>query len=482
VTPVVVRKISRMLIVALLVVALAASVASADVIRVQSTTDTVDAGLVDGLLKPAYRAVHPEDELQYTAVGTGRALDNARAGLGDVVITHARTLEQQFVLDGYSLEPAGRAIFYSDYVIVGPRSDPAGVGASAAHDAISAFEAIASAGDASFVSRGDNSGTNVQEQLMWGMTGPGVVKQTASNAGGSLARSEPGSGGTYPDWYVKTNRGQAANLQEAEVCNGATYPNGNCYTMVDRGTFNRLVDSGTITNLAIVSQSNDAGARGGKDLLINPFNVYIVNPDKVAGSTTVNVAAARRFVDFLVSASLQAAVDTFPITIDPAFRSDAFPSVTLTSSLSPTATAGAPVPLTLAFANKQPGTPTIVGMPVQLQQSTDAGKTWSDVGAPQATDADGHVSFAPTIARTTRYRVSLPLFQATDWNMLSPSTHELGTVSVMPTPAPVPISGRGRSAASSSERWSCRDAAGSGSRVGSVYRLADGRLIYVTGR
>jgi tungstate transport system substrate-binding protein len=148
------------------------SVATADQIRVRSTTDTVDAGLLDGLLRDAFMQAQPGDTLQYTAVGTGKALDDARAGLADVVITHAPSLEAQFVSDGFSLG-LGRQIFYSDYVIVGPTDDPAGVAAAHPHDAIGAFEDIATAGDANpntvrFDSRGENSGTNVQEQLMWG--------------------------------------------------------------------------------------------------------------------------------------------------------------------------------------------------------------------------------------------------------------------------------------------------------------------------
>jgi tungstate transport system substrate-binding protein len=425
-------------VLALLVGLIAAATASADTIRVQSTTDTVDAGLVDGLLRPLYAAAQPGDTLNYTAVGTGRALDNARAGLGDVVITHAPSLEQTFVSGGFSLEPAGRAIFYSDYVIVGPRSDPAGVATADPHDAIGALEAIGTAGAAgraTFISRGDNSGTNVQEQIMWGLT-TSVPKELARNGAADPRRYEPSSGGVYPIWYAQTNRGQAANLQVADVCNTGTYPNGGCYTMVDRGTFNRLRDSQTITNLTIVSQSNDAAARGGKDLLINPFSAYIVNPDRVAG---VNVAAAQRFVDFLTSRSFQAAVDTFPTTTDPAFHSDAFPTVALTSPLAATATAGSTVALKLHLANRQPGTPAVNGMPVQLQQSTDGGTTWTNAGAASTTDASGDVSFSPTIASTTSYRVSLDRFQATSWNAFSPNTQDLGVVSVAAVPRPTPI-------------------------------------------
>lgn len=421
----------------------AATTASADTIRVQSTTDTVDAGLVDGLLRPLYAQAQPGDTLQYTAVGTGRALDNARAGQGDVVITHAPSLEQQFVTDGFSLEPAGRAIFYSDYVIVGPRSDPAHVATLAPHDAISALEDIATAGatrTATFVSRADNSGTNVQEQIMWGMTS-GLTLQRASNAGTATNRFEPqgATAGTYPDWYGRSGKGQAANLQDADVCNAGTYPDGGCYTMVDRGTYNRLVNNGTVTNLAIVSQDNDASARGGKDLLINPFSVYVVNPDAVRGLTTVNVAAAQRFVDFLTSAQFQNAVDSFPTATDPAFHADAFPRVTLTPPLAPTAAAGGVVTFRLNLANKQPGTPAVNGMPVQLQQSTDSGRTWTDVGTAQPTDGNGNLTLKATIARTTAYRLSLGRFQATSWNAFSPNTQDLGVVTVATPPAPRPL-------------------------------------------
>lgn len=434
-----------MVVAVLVLVAVSGGSASADKIRVRSTTDTVDAGLVDGLLRPAYLAAQPGDELDYTAVGTGKALDDARAGLADVVITHAPTLEKQFVDEGFSLEPAGRAIFYSDYVIVGPLTDPAGVAADAPHDAVAAFEDVAVSGaanGATFVSRGDNSGTNVQEQLMWGLTtDPPVTKQIASNAGTATDRFEPGTGGTNPDWYKKTNKGQAASLLLASACNTVTFPNGNCYTIVDRGTFNRLVDNGTITNMKIVSERNTADARGGRDLLINPFSVYIVSPGKMAalGLPAPNVAAAQRLVDFLVSPGFQNAVDTFPTTTDPAFRQDAFPSVALTQPIPTTADAGATITFVLHLANRQPGAPLVSGMPVQLQQSTDGGQTYVNVGAASPTNADGNVAFVPVIHSTTRYRVSLGLFQGTSWNAFSPNTQDLGVVSVAAPPAPTPV-------------------------------------------
>ena len=145
------------------------------------------------------------------AVGTGQAITNARAGQGDVLITHAPALEAQFVADGFSLEPAGRTIMWNDFVIVGPPGDPAGVAAAARHDAAAAFEAIAAAGAAgraTFVSRGDNSGTNTKEKDIWKLT------SVARNG-----RGEPTSDGTAnPSWYTKAGLGMADTLRLTQQC------------------------------------------------------------------------------------------------------------------------------------------------------------------------------------------------------------------------------------------------------------------------
>lgn len=416
-------------VLAALITGLGGATASADVIRVQSTTDTVDAGLVDGLLRPMYQAAQPGDTIQYTAVGTGKALDNARAGLGDVVITHAPSLEAKFVADGFSLEPYGRAIFYSDYVIVGPADDPAGAFTGSRHDAVTTFEKIAAAGaagTATFVSRGDNSGTNVQEQIIWGLTGAGVQKQTAQNAAGAGGRFEPWTGAAtdYPNWYEKSQKGQAANLQQADVCaTTPANPNGGCYTMVDRGTFNRLLNAGTLTKLKIVTDKSTPGVRGGENLLINPFSAYIVNPAAVSGLTTVNVPAAQRFMDFLTSESFQGSLDTWPSASDPAFRADAFPKVDLDASLPVTGVSGRAVPMTVTVTNRLPGEGVVPGIPLQLQRSTNGGKTFTDVGAPVTTDAAGRASFTPKLLKTTTFRVRMDRYR-----QFSPSTSTLGVV------------------------------------------------------
>lgn len=411
--------------------------ARASTIRVQSTTDTVDAGLVEGLLRPAYLAAQPDDTLSYVGVGTGAALTNARNGLADVVVTHAPSLERQFVADGYSLEPYGRAIFYSDYVIIGPLDDPAHVQANHPHDAIGAFEDIETAGDAgtvNFLSRANNSGTSVQEQTMWGLTGPSVPKAPGFDAGTDTTRLEPTVAGSSPaaiaPWYHRNPSGQAANIQATSTC---AFDAAKCYTMTDRGTFTRLVDAGTITNLKIVSDRNTPGARGGQDLLINPFSIYILNPAKTYPSgVTPDTDAARRLVDFVTSPAFRTSVNSFPSAVDPAFHADAFASVTLATPLPPTAAAGSMMTIDARISNELPGAPAVDGMSVQLQGSTDGGATYADIGAPASTSAAGAVTFTPTISATTSYRLSMPLHPTSSVspNAFSPNTQDIGIVSL----------------------------------------------------
>ena len=201
--------------IALLVLALALIVvpaAGASQVIVQGTTDIRDAGLLEEVIEPGFHAAYPQYELKYIPVGTGQALTNAKAGQGDAVVTHAPSLEKTFVEEGYSLEPRGRAIFYSDYVIVGATADPAGAAADPPHNAAAAFEAIARAGaegKANFVSRGDNSGTNTEEKTIWKLTGVELNKL-----------GEPGKTGTEKDasWYHSAGLGQAETVQLANQC------------------------------------------------------------------------------------------------------------------------------------------------------------------------------------------------------------------------------------------------------------------------
>jgi tungstate transport system substrate-binding protein len=285
-------------------------------IVVQGTTDTRDAGLVDDVLVPGFEAAYPQYNLQYVAVGTGQALTNARAGQADAVLTHAPTVEADFVADGYSYEPEGRRVFHSDYVIVGPAGDPAGLKAGARHDAVNAFELIAAAGeggDAEFTSRGDESGTNIQEKIIWGKT-HGIRLNPAGEPAGP-------DGAGVASWYHKAGAGQAATVINADQCN---YPGGSgaCYDMVDRGTFNRLVDRDSVDLVLVSDRNDDPSARGGAGLQVNRFSAYAVDPAKVP---TANLQGGLAFLDYLTSPAFQARLSSYPNTRDPAFFADALP-------------------------------------------------------------------------------------------------------------------------------------------------------------
>ena len=129
-------------------------------IIVQSTTSTANSGLYEHLL-PAFEKASGI-KVRIVAVGTGQALRNGRAGDGDVVLVHAKSAEEEFVAEGYGVERFD--VMYNDFVIVGPPSDPAGIGGlKEAHDA---FRRIADKRTA-FVSRGDNSGTHKKELQVW---------------------------------------------------------------------------------------------------------------------------------------------------------------------------------------------------------------------------------------------------------------------------------------------------------------------------
>src|SRR5690242_10505585 len=180
---------------------------------VQSTTSVRDSGVLDQLITPQFEKRFPQYDLRFVAVGTGQAITNARAGQGDVLIGHSPALEQQFVQDGFSDEPIGRTVMWKDFVFVGAASKPPGVLRTARNAAVGAFEAIAAAGAAGrahFVSRGDNSGTNMKERDIWGLS------RIAHDA-----RNEPAG-----PWYHKAGLGMADTLRLTQQC---PFPGGGCY-------------------------------------------------------------------------------------------------------------------------------------------------------------------------------------------------------------------------------------------------------------
>ncbi len=410
------RRVALVLAATAVAMGFSATGASADNIRLQATTDIRDSGIFDEVWRTPYTSAQPGDTLNFTSgsttypqfVGTGAALVAARAGYADIVITHAPSLEKTFVDDGYSKEAVGRALFYNDYVIVGPTNDPAGVFANKRHDAVGAFEAIAARGasnsDVTFVSRNDNSGTNVQEELVWGLTST-VTVQTAANAPvGDTTRKQPGSGGTYPAWYKFSGLGQGPNLTSTNTCSVTLYPNRGCYTMLDSGTWLNLLASNP--NLKLVSDKNSAGVVGGQDLQTNYFHAYILKASKSYPSgVTPNEAAAQRFMDYMVSTTAQTGLSNWPAPGSAAGNPDAYPEYTfgLPSPPSP----GGSVTITVTAKYKAPPKPGIPTLPLTLQRKPANGSTWTTV-ATQNTNGSGVATFSGvTVTCNSNYRVTM---------------------------------------------------------------------------
>ena len=225
-----------------------------------TTTSTQDSGLLDELVPRFERK--SGIEVKVIAVGTGAALRMARSGDADVVLVHAPALEQQYVDSGDLIE--GRVVMHNDFVLVGPLIDPAGVGREST--IAGAMRAIAARG--TFVSRGDQSGTHLQELALWAAAG---VDPRA------FPRRE------------ETGQGMGATLNVADQKRA--------YTLTDRGTY--LAQRHRV-GLAIVREG-DPGLR-------NVYHVYAVNPAK---HPRAEAADARRFIAFLVSIPVQQAIAAF---------------------------------------------------------------------------------------------------------------------------------------------------------------------------
>jgi tungstate transport system substrate-binding protein len=376
---------------------------------VQSTTSVRDSGLLEQVIIPDFQREYPQWRLKVVAVGTGQAIANARAGQGDVLITHAPALEAQFVADGFSLEPSGRTIMWNDFVIIGPPGDPAGVAAAARHDAAAAFEAIAAAGaqgHATFVSRGDNSGTNTKEKDIWKLTS---VPHSAAG--------EPvdASGAASPAWYTKAGLGMADTLRLTQQC-----PSGGCYTITDRGTLQQLISNGAITALTIVMDGQDAGALGGSALMINQYRGYAINPAKVPAAKTDGALA---FLDFLASVDFQRRLRSFPTREQPGFFPAAFPVVELARAPRRTVSARRRLVLRGSIASAVPGASPLEGARLRLTRFTSAltGRTL----ARETADATGAFRLRWRPDRSAELFLTTPRFRD-----LSPLGRSLGRVKV----------------------------------------------------
>jgi len=235
-----------------------------ETIKCASTTSTRNSGMLDYLL-PIFKEATGID-VQVIAVGTGAALKLGQKGDVDVVLTHAEDLEKQLVDEGYFIDR--EEIMYNDFVILGPTNDPAAI--KETEKALNAFKKIRAA-EASFVSRGDNSGTNMRENRIWAITGEMPGRNNA--------------------WYLAVGQGMAKTIRIAAEKQA--------YTLTDRATWYSMEDKNKL-GLSIVLE--------GDPNLFNQYGVMIVNPKNHAH---INYQSAMNFVIWLCSPEGQKAIGDF---------------------------------------------------------------------------------------------------------------------------------------------------------------------------
>jgi tungstate transport system substrate-binding protein len=239
--------------------------AAEEFIVLQSTTSTQNSGLLDAILPEFTQSTGIE--VRVVAVGTGQAIKNARNGDGDVLLVHSRAAEEAFVAEGWGVER--HDVMFNDFVIAGPQPDPAAIAGTS--DVTAAFIKIAEA-QATFISRGDDSGTHKKERSLWAAAGIDVGTQSGT-------------------WYRETGSGMGASLNMAAASDA--------YLLTDRATW--------------LAFKNRAGLKilvEGDKRLFNPYGVILVNRARHA---RVKAKAGQTFIDWLTGPKGQAAIGAFKI-------------------------------------------------------------------------------------------------------------------------------------------------------------------------
>lgn len=265
-----------------IVLAASALAAQAETLTMASTTSTEQSGLFAHLL-PAFRQASGID-IKVVAVGTGQAIDMARRGDADVLFVHDTAAEEKFVAEGFAAKRF--PVMYNDFVLVGPKGDPAGVRGS---DIVAALKKIAAV-NAPFVSRGDKSGTDAAERRLWTQTGIGEAGQPVSNDRKGAGYKECGCG-----------MGPALNIAASS---GA-------YVLADRGTW-----------LSFKNRADLAVLVEGDKRLFNQYGVMVVSPAKFPN---LNSAGAQKFVDWVTSPAGQSTIAGYKIGGEQLFFPNANP-------------------------------------------------------------------------------------------------------------------------------------------------------------
>jgi tungstate transport system substrate-binding protein len=271
----------RFLIAAVLTVAVAVPVSAQEKsIVVASTTSTQDSGLFGHIL-PLFKQKTGID-VKVIAQGTGQALETARRGDADVVFVHAKAQEEKFITDGFGVKRY--PVMYNDFVLIGPKDDPAGV--KGEKEVTAAFKGIKDKG-ASFVSRGDKSGTHTAELNLWKAAGIDIAKDKGP-------------------WYKEIGQGMGAALNTAASMNG--------YVLADRGTWLSFKNRGDLEILA-----------EGDRRLFNQYGIILVNPAK---HSHVKADLGQAFIDWVVASEGQQAIADYKINGQQLF----FPNATAGAS------------------------------------------------------------------------------------------------------------------------------------------------------
>jgi tungstate transport system substrate-binding protein len=233
-----------------------------------TTTSTFDSGLLDYLL-PFFEEKY-DVKVKVLAKGSGEAIEIAKRGDADVVLMHAKPLEEAFINEGYGIHRVG--VMYNDFVIIGPKNDPAGI--KGALNASYAFQKIfeeGMKGNAIFISRADKSGTNIKELSIWTEVGINPLNKTFK-------------------WYLEAGAGMGAVLRMSNEKQA--------YTLTDRGTW--IAFKNQLNNLMILVE--------GDPILMNPYSAILVNPEKFP---RINYKMAVIFTKFLISEEGQKLIENF---------------------------------------------------------------------------------------------------------------------------------------------------------------------------
>jgi tungstate transport system substrate-binding protein len=249
---------------------MAAGAVQAETITMASTTSTEQSGLFSHLL-PAFKKASDID-VKVVAVGTGQAIDMAKRGDADVLFVHDTAAEEKFVAEGFSAKRY--PVMYNDFVLVGPKADPAG---ASGKDIAAALKKIAAA-NAPFVSRGDKSGTDAAERRLWTQAG-------VAEAGQPVPNDRKGSG------YKECGCGMGPALNIAASSGG--------YVLADRGTW-----------LSFKNRADLAVLVEGDKRLFNQYGVMVVSPTKFP---SLNSKGAQKFVDWVISPAGQQTIAAYKI-------------------------------------------------------------------------------------------------------------------------------------------------------------------------